>query len=211
MAEIGSGSCSSYPTTLDTDATKETNADIARKDVPNDLAACIVAVETELGALPKGSFASVAAKLAKMPRVCNIDVAAVGNVGAGEDDLVSEALTAALLASNGHAVRITAWGTMAANANVKTLKLYFGATALVTVSYGFNDATWRVDALVVRTGAATQDAHAEYQDDIPDAKQTVSTPAETLANAITVKCTGEGVADNDIVQEGLIIEYLPGP
>jgi hypothetical protein len=50
MGELGAGSGTSFPTTLDTDSTLETNlVTAARADVPNDLAAAVVAIETYLG------------------------------------------------------------------------------------------------------------------------------------------------------------------
>lgn len=68
MSEIGSGSGSSYPGTLDTNATIEVDAPNAGKTkakaaIVNDLAACILAVETELGVDPAGSKATVVARL----------------------------------------------------------------------------------------------------------------------------------------------------
>ena len=59
MAEIGSGNGSSYPSALDTDSTTESTSTVARSDVPNDLAAAIVAVQGELGTDPAGSTANV--------------------------------------------------------------------------------------------------------------------------------------------------------
>ena len=64
MSEIGSGSGSSYPTALDTDNTPEVNSPAAgktkaRKEVVNDLASCIVAIETELGTNPSGTLSDV--------------------------------------------------------------------------------------------------------------------------------------------------------
>ena len=58
MGEIGSGNGSSYPTTLDTDTTQEVNTPNsgktkARAEVPNDLGAAVVAIETELGTDPQ--------------------------------------------------------------------------------------------------------------------------------------------------------------
>lgn len=66
MAELGSGSGTSYPGALDTDSTTEDTTKYARADVPNDLAAAIVAIETALGAPPAinvkiGSFTCPAA------------------------------------------------------------------------------------------------------------------------------------------------------
>lgn len=34
-----------------------------------------------------------------------------------------------------------------------------------------------------------------------------STQDET--QAITIKCTGQGTSDNDIVQRGLVVEFVP--
>lgn len=64
MGEIGSGTGSSYPAALDTDNTPEVNSPAAgktkaRAEVPNDLAACIVAIETELGTDPAGTLTNV--------------------------------------------------------------------------------------------------------------------------------------------------------
>lgn len=68
MSEIGSGSGSSYPGILDTNATIEVDAPNAGKTkakaaIVNDLAACILAIETELGVDPAGSKATVVARL----------------------------------------------------------------------------------------------------------------------------------------------------
>ena len=60
MAELGAGSGTSYPASLDVDNTVEVNASTtARADVPNDLAAAIIAVQTELGTDPAGSMTDV--------------------------------------------------------------------------------------------------------------------------------------------------------
>lgn len=62
-AEMGSGSGSDYPATLDRDSTIETINDYAREDVPNDSNAAIVAVQVELGSNPAGSFNDVVERL----------------------------------------------------------------------------------------------------------------------------------------------------
>jgi len=60
MAELGAGSGTSYPSSLDVDNTVEVDASTtARADVPNDLAAAIIAVQTELGTDPAGSMTDV--------------------------------------------------------------------------------------------------------------------------------------------------------
>lgn len=52
MGELGSGSGTSYPTALDTDTNTESSTTYARANVPNDLAAAVVSIETELGINP---------------------------------------------------------------------------------------------------------------------------------------------------------------
>ena len=64
MAEIGSGSGSSYPSALDTNTSPEVDSPsvsktLVRANVPNDLAAAIIALETELGTDPAGSLVDV--------------------------------------------------------------------------------------------------------------------------------------------------------
>lgn len=60
MSELGSGSGTSYPASLDVDNSVEVDSSTtARADVPNDLAAAIIAVQTELGTDPAGSLTNV--------------------------------------------------------------------------------------------------------------------------------------------------------
>ena len=64
MAELGAGSGSGYPGSLDTNSVLEVDSPATgktkvRADVPNDLAAAIVAVQTELGVDPAGTKADV--------------------------------------------------------------------------------------------------------------------------------------------------------
>ena len=68
MSELGSGSGSGYPAALDTNNTLEVNSPNAgktkvRADVPNDLAAAVVAIQTELGIDPAGSLTDVKTNL----------------------------------------------------------------------------------------------------------------------------------------------------
>ncbi len=68
MGELGSGSGTSYPSAVDTDTMKEANQGEAspttvRAAVINDANAAIVAIETELGISPKGTYADVKTRL----------------------------------------------------------------------------------------------------------------------------------------------------
>lgn len=64
MGEIGSGTGTSYPGALDTESTLEVNSPSANKtraraEVINDLAAAVVALQTELGTDPAGTLTDV--------------------------------------------------------------------------------------------------------------------------------------------------------
>ncbi len=68
MGELGSGMGTSYPSAVDIDTMKEANQGEAspttvRAAVINDANAAIVAIETELGTSPKGTFADVKTRL----------------------------------------------------------------------------------------------------------------------------------------------------
>jgi len=146
---------------------------------------------------------------ARIVGVANVNTTAVGNVGVGVDDLITFSLPANSLSVNGKGVRITAWGTFASNGNTKQVNLDFGATTIRQIGpAGINGLDWRIDGIVIRTGAATQKAIATEIVDTTAPDSTLTTPAETLSGAVIIKCTGEGVSDNDIVQEGMLIEYL---
>jgi hypothetical protein len=138
---------------------------------------------------------------------------AVGNITTGADDLMTYALPAASLVTNNEGVEIHAWGTTANTANAKTLICYFGATAIQTTSLTTSIAgVWDIRATVLRTGATGQVAISTNSTQgaagiaLVDVEST--TPGETLSGAVTIKCTGEGTDTDDIVQRGLVIDYL---
>jgi len=128
--------------------------------------------------------------------------------------LMSYSLPANVLDTDGKAVRVTAWGTYANNGNAKAVRGYFGATKIADVSHSTAAASlsWKSELLIARTGAATQDAHGEIRADSRTASVVsgawVTSPAETLSGAVTIKFTGEATADNDIIQEGMIVEVI---
>ena len=146
----------------------------------------------------------------------NVNVTQVGNVGVGEDDLIIFSLPAASLHTDGMGVRITAWGINAFNGNAKEVKLHFGGTEIVPSGAmpTIQSSEWRVTGTVIRTGAATQDAYAEILVNQgisltgPLGHARITNPSETLSGAITIKCTGEAVANDDIIQHGLLVELI---
>jgi hypothetical protein len=129
-----------------------------------------------------------------------------------EEVLLTYTLPANALTQDGRGVRIRAWGTTAANANLKTIKLKFGATnVLDTGAVASNGETWYFEADVYRTGAATQDAIGKpffYVAAINGGQ--ITNPAETLSAGFAIAVSGQnGTATvNDIVAEGLSVEYI---
>jgi len=154
--------------------------------------------------------AGVSTLLAEGVGKANLNTTAVGNVDAGEDNLITYSLPANALYKTAAAVRITAWGTAANNGNAKTLKMYFGTQLILAYSLTASQAgLWEIVAIVGKTGSNTQDYHArllEAPNDQIDIEQ--GTGAETDTAAITIKCTGEATATNDIVQEGMLVELM---
>lgn len=150
---------------------------------------------------------------ATMVGVANINTTAVGNVGAGTDDLMTYAMPANAFSANGKGVRVTAWGSTANNANAKTITMNFGATAVLTNALTVSIAgAWRIEAEIFRTGASTQLYSSQLVTTgtagvaLNDVEN--GTAAITDTAAITIKCTGTATTDNDIIQNGLIVEFL---
>lgn len=134
----------------------------------------------------------------------------VGNVGGGEDDLHTYSLPAAMLSVNGQWVEIESAVKYAATANSKQLKVYFGATAVHDTGASIaNGTTISVKVRITRTGATTQRSISRCTSDnaLVPSVPIYSEPAETLANAITIKLAATGVADNDIVAKSTVIKW----
>jgi len=131
-----------------------------------------------------------------------VSTTSVGNVGTGEDDLISTTIPASLLAKTNDVLEVEALFTFAANANAKTVKLYFGSTAIYSSgAQNQNGGSLLVRARIVRTGAATQITFANAVGSASSLYGTecqTAAPTETLSSTVVVKATGEATSDNDI-------------
>ena len=137
---------------------------------------------------------------------------AVGNVGSGQDNLISYSLEKNTLLNAGETLEIVAFGSQAANGNNKTIKLIFGSTTLFsTGAVASNAKDWCIKATIIRTGAATQECITEFSGDTVLVTQTSDyvTATEDFTTALTIKCTGEATSDNDIIQKGLVVKLFP--
>ena len=144
------------------------------------------------------------------PQTLISNFTAVGNVGAGEDNLMSNVLPANSLAYAGQTVRVTAFGFTAANANNKTIKVYFGSTnVLSTGAVAFNNVGWSVQMYIIRSNSTNQKVNATLcANGSSIYNGNLFTTSELMTGDITIKLTGEATADNDIVQAGMFIETL---
>lgn len=133
----------------------------------------------------------------------------VGNVGIGEDNLVTHTIPANTILTDGQHIKITAWGETAANSNNKRVKLWYHGTAIADTGISpSNNKAWRIEALVYRHNSSIHQYSTigQFNGVQMQAVFATSGGGDWKVDNI-VKCTGEAVADNDIVQHGMLIEY----
>ena len=124
-----------------------------------------------------------------------------------ETDLWTYSLPEGTLDTDGKTLRITAWGTTAANTNSKTVKLYFAGTVIRSSTTTTSAAGWMATGVVTRTSASNAAAAGS-------GVFVFATEAQTLSHdpsvATTIKVTGTNgtAAANDIVFRGAIVENL---
>lgn len=150
---------------------------------------------------------------ARVGGTVSVNTTAVGNVGTGEDNLMTYSVGANVLGANSDYLRIKCSGSFAANGNTKQVKAYFGATQLfATGASAFNAGDWVMSIEIIRTGAATQIANVTWNSSNSTLISSASVPAptETLTGAVTFKLTGEATDDNDIVQKTATVAWCKG-
>lgn len=168
---------------------------------------------TSMGANNVGMKAGSSSNDAAVGGVLFVSTTAVGNVGTGTDDLITYSIPANTLAVNGQSVEFEAWGTIANSAGVKSVLAVFGATTVLTAAFiALAGDEWVLRGRIVRTGAATQKVHGSIVVTEPSNPTTanVTTAAETLSGAVTLKIQGVGTANNDVVCEGLVVKWDDG-
>ncbi|TGR84272.1 hypothetical protein EN866_33390 [Mesorhizobium sp. M2D.F.Ca.ET.223.01.1.1] len=129
-----------------------------------------------------------------------------------QEDLMTYSIPANALKA-GQKVRLTAWGTTAANANGKTVRLWFGANSVIDHNGTWNAIPWKITAdifILTTGGAATQEYNgvAWPSANVQTARQGTASNADNVA--ITVKATGQnGVASaGDINCQGFTVEII---
>ena len=128
-----------------------------------------------------------------------------------EDTLATFSLPAASLSSYGDTLRIRAYGTCAANANNKTMKLYFGSEVITTPTAATNAKNWSLELVVTNSGSNTQVVIGNGLVDTTAVTPYFATGAENVNTAtVTIKCTGTNGTSSagDVTLKGFIVEII---
>jgi len=110
----------------------------------------------------------------------------------------------------GNIVRLRAWGSTGANANNKTMKLYFGASVITTPTAATNNKNWFLDMTVIVTAAATQSVAGTGIVDTTSVTPYFNAGTDDTTAAIVAKVSGTDGTDSagDIACKGFTIEIL---
>ena len=179
----------------------------------------------------RGSYASMAARIAKTPislfnLYANISTTSTGG---SFDDLQSVTIAAGQLASNGDRL-VARWvgqGVAHATATRQVRLLFGGTTVLDTTAYVTNVTdsvpSWvwdtevvRVSSSVVRVSVSGANPAYSALSALPFAAGTYTevtglTLANTQVLKITAAATGAGAASGDITGRSLTVSYFPAP
>lgn len=177
--ELGGGAGSSFPGALDTDNSLEVDAPNAGKTkaraaVPNDLAAAIVSVQTELGTDPAGTLTNVKTFLqtehnTNGTHVANIAKLNVANVFTAkltitENSGIADQVTINGTGANGVNLKLSGDG---AGAKSKTIRVKDAKFAIVNDAYTAEIVTWddtgkQTAGIVPLARLSAADANAGY-------------------------------------------------
>lgn len=133
-----------------------------------------------------------------------------GNVGVGEDDLITVTVSAATLGTDTQTLEAVGAGTFAGTVNNKRVRvrLIEGANNTLVFDSGslaITSATdWTVSCNIIRVSATTAKAGCNFNTTsatLSAYADTTTTFTYTWANAGTFKVTGEATADNDVAAE----------
>jgi hypothetical protein len=130
-----------------------------------------------------------------------------------ETDLWTYSLPANALSVDGRGVRVTAYFTYAANADTKTVKIYFGSASATLDNSATSGNGVRGTMVVIRTGSNAQFLAADAVRGFAVSSSAVTTTTQTDTAAITIKVTGTNgtAAANDICFKGALVEAIGRP
>ena len=137
----------------------------------------------------------------------------VGNVGAGEDTLLSRTIAANVLTTDGDGINFNLIGHFTTNSNAKRIKIKFGATTFFDIGTGFvvsSATSWVAFGSIIRTSGTTQRTSCTFHyDQGGQTDMNVTTAGETLSGAVAFTVTGEATSTDDIVLDAYQLLYVP--
>lgn len=127
-----------------------------------------------------------------------------------EDVLYTFSLPANSLTVTGQTIEVFASGTLANNANNKTVRLYFGAQVYSLGLVATANVVWTAKLTVTRTGSSAQLISAQGMIGATPIAPALLTGAETDTAAITIKVTGQSgtaVANNIVAKTMTVSDH----
>jgi Cft2 family RNA processing exonuclease len=161
----------------------------------------------------QSSVSAVLRKVVEAIVPLNVDVATAGagNVGSGEDVLKTYTVPANTLGANyAKQLELEAWGVTGANADSKTIKLYFGAVVVAITASTANAKNWRLRLKVIYSAAGAQVVLGESQVDATCAL-TVTTGTEDETGTVVAKVTGQNndnATNDSVVCKGFTVTQI---
>lgn len=155
-----------------------------------------------LSAEVNANFAALNTEAANLARGGYVSTTPVGTVGAGEDTLATWSMPANTGVVNG-GIHVSALAFFAANGNTKTLRFYVGGSAAINMNAltaAPNSRTAVIDFRLwyASSTTATVGGSVLFSDHTIQEVITGSIFALDWTNAMTLRFTGEGTADNDV-------------
>jgi len=137
-----------------------------------------------------------------------VDATDRGNVGTGEDDLSTFTLPADTLKNAKDRIVGRAVFKTANNGNVKNMRLYVGSNLIYTISttLALETFVWDFEIIVDATNSIRVWARSTRNGGV---NTTYTTASVTLSSNQTIKFTGEGTSDNDLVQKTMSLQFTP--
>lgn len=153
----------------------------------------------------------VSASISKVGASLHTEAADIPTTDNLEDNLMAYSLVSGALGNNGDYVEVEGWGTFAANANNKQVRLYFGSTVIFdTTALALNDGSWIIRAKIMREASADQKSIATVisSNTLLPASSQILNPSEDDQAPILIKFTGQGVSAGDIIQSGFTVKWF---
>jgi hypothetical protein len=160
----------------------------------------------------RDSLAATGASWGTRTRVLTVSVAQSGTpANTNETDLWTYTLPANTLDADGRGVRIDTWGSIANNANLKSVRLKFGGSTIAfRLTVADSNFSWNAYATVLRTSATTQ-ISLGYYDFSGGAHVIFQTAlAATMSSPIIINLTGQNGTSNanDVLLKAAMVELL---